>query len=156
MKFAFLPHYFKKIGVTCFFSMLVFIMAVSIITVCRSLDSLPDDGSFLVSFRTGMELGEELMTANHWIKQVSSILLLLSMAFYMLAKEKVDDEYMDAMRWESLRMALIISTGITILSVPAEIDLKAKSILLVLFIGYLVIFQIKKKQFDKEEHEIES
>ncbi len=146
MKFAFLPNYFKKIGVCCFFAMLAFVTIVSIVTVYQSLDSLPRNGDIITSFNRGMEMGENLLETNYWIAQLSGILLLLSVAFYMLAKEKVDDEYMDAMRWESLRLALIISIGITMLSILVSVDLRAKNILLILFVVYLIVFQIKKSK----------
>ncbi len=143
MKFAFLPHYFKKIGLACFFGSLIFVVVTSIIVTLQALKSIPPD-EMVNSFRMGMELGEEFVSSNYWVIQIGGILILLSMAFYMLAKEKVDDEYMDVMRWESLRLSVLVSIAVTILCILFHVMLTAKSILFIQFITYLIAFKVKK------------
>jgi hypothetical protein len=147
MKFAFLPHYFKKIGVVCFFAMLAFVMTVSVAVALRAPETTTGLGdSFLEGYRMGRELSRDVAGANYWMIQTSHALLLLSIAFYMLAKEKVDDEYMDAIRWESLRLAVLLCIGLTLAAVLMRVELSAKNALLLLFLTYLVTFRIKKSR----------
>jgi len=147
MKFAFLPNYFKKVGIICFFAAFAVIIVSSIIISLNAISSLTEmNDGFLDSYRLGQELGRELVQTDYWIIQICGILFLLSIAFYMLAKEKVDDEYMDVIRWESLRLSIIICIGVTILFVILHRDLSAKSILFIQFISYLITFKIKKSQ----------
>jgi hypothetical protein len=148
MKFAFLPNYFKKIGIFGFFAVIAIIIISVTITMINamSLISGMEGESFSESYRLGQELGRSFVTANHWLSQLSSILLLLSIACYMLAKEKVDDEYMDVIRWESLRLSIIICIGVAILFVVLNWNMPAKSILFIQFVSYLITFKIKKSQ----------
>jgi hypothetical protein len=69
---------------------------------------------------------------------------MLSMAVYTLAKEKIDDEYMDVMRWESLRLSIIMSIVITIICILLSRKLSAKTILFIQFTAYLITFKVKK------------
>jgi hypothetical protein len=157
MKFAFLPNYFKKIGLIGFFAAFAVIIISSIVSIISSyqeiLANYPDfaDGSFADSYELGHTLGVEFMKANYWIAKLSSILLLLSIACYMLAKEKIDDEYIDAMRWDALRLSVIISIGITILFIVfTTYQMPARILLLIQFIAYLIIFKMKKSKKFKE------
>lgn len=148
MKFAFLPYYFKKIGIIGIFAFIAIIITTSIVTTIQAYagHGIPADGTFTDGFRLGFELGASMMLRNYWITQLCGILILVSIACYMLAKEKIDDEYMDAMRWESLRLALIISIGITIVCILLNVDLAAKPLLLLQFLSYLIVFKIKKSR----------
>jgi hypothetical protein len=106
---------------------------------------------FTDGYELGVEIAGRFMTANHWVLKLGSVLLLLAIACYMLAKEKIDDEYMDAMRWESLRLSVLISIGITLLLILCtSFQMPAKSLLLIQFIAYLIIFKIKKSRSFKE------
>ncbi len=149
MKFAFLPNYFKKIGIIGFCASFLVSIVAGTFAVLKALPSIETDaayhqGSFTSSFEMGQAIGQTFLTGNYWIIQVCSVLLLLSIAFYMLAKEKVDDEYMDVIRWESLRLSLIVSIGIAILAALIHWNITAKNILLLQFIVYLITFKIKK------------
>ncbi len=146
MKFAFLPYYFKKVGIVGIVAFVAIIIITSIVTLFQALGDLPEAGSVEESFRLGTELGQAMMLRHVWITQLSGTLILVSIACYMLSKEKIDDEYMDAMRWESLRQALIISIGITIACILLNIELKAKLLLLIQFITYLITFKVKKSR----------
>lgn len=155
MKFAFLPHYFKKIGLTGFFTFFAVIIVSSIVAVINSYQEFmanpyPID-DFSSGYALGYEMGTRFMMANYWITKLGGVLLLLSIVCYMLAKEKIDDEYMDAMRWESLRLSIIISTGITVLLIVfTSLQMSAKTLLLIQFIAYLIVFKIKKSIAFKE------
>ena len=148
MKFAFLPNYFKKIGIIGFFAFFAVIVVGTIIALIDSYHEIMlsrPHSSFIDSFELGREIGERFVMTNYWIPKLGGVLLLLSIACYMLAKEKIDDEYIDAMRWDSLRLSIIISIGLTILFIvftPWQIT--AKALLLIQFIAYLIIFKIKK------------
>ena len=155
MKFAFLPNYFKKIGLTCFFAAFAVIIVSTVVVTVGALSTINNiDGGFMAGYHLGQTLGQDLVQTNYWITQISSVLLLLSIAFYMLAKEKVDDEYMDAIRWEALRLSLIISIGVAILFVLTHWRLPAKSLLFIQFISYLITFKVKKSKTLNLESEI--
>ena len=152
MKFAFLPNYFKKIGLICFFAAFAVIIISTIVNMIDVVNSIENfDGGYMAGYRLGQALGQDIVETQYWIPLVSSILLLLSIAFYMLAKEKVDDEYMDAIRWESLRLSVIISIGIAILFASLHWGLPAKSLLFIQFVSYLITFKIKKSQTIENE-----
>ena len=154
MKFAFLPHYCKKISLIGFFAFFAVIIVSTIIAVINSYQEIMAihyGGGFVDGYELGHEIGERFIMNNHWLPKLGGILLLLSMACYMLAKEKIDDEYMDTMRWESLRLSIIISIGITILLIACtSIQMPAKILLFIQFITYLIIFKTKKSSSFKE------
>jgi hypothetical protein len=155
MKFAFLPHYFKKIGLIGFFACFAVIVVSTVIAFIGSYQEIiaahNNDANFSVGYELGHEIGEKFVMNNYWITKLGSVLLLLSIACYMLAKEKIDDEYIDAMRWESLRLSIIISIGITILLIVCTtFQMSAKILLFIQFITYLIIFKTKKSTSFKE------
>ncbi len=146
MKFAFLPNYFKKIGLVCFFAALGTLLSAGVFAVIQADISIHNIPSYSEAYQLGFETGKKLAYSHYWIGQIGNILLLLSMAFYMLAKEKVDDEYMDAIRWESLRLAVIVSIGVAILFIIPHWRLHSEDILLTQFLTYLITFKIKKNK----------
>ena len=154
MKFAFLPHYFKKVGLIGFFAFFAVIIVSTIMAVINSYQEIMaahSGGDFVDSYELGREIGEQFIMNNYWLPKLCSVLLLLSMACYMLAKEKIDDEYMNTMRWESLRLSIIISIGITILLIICTpFQMTAKILLFIQFITYLIIFKSKKSSSFKE------
>lgn len=145
MTFAFLPNYFKKIGLVCFALSIAVIVGATVYAMvyyaAEAGGELTGDASFEENYR----FGRAFAASNYWVVQVSSIPLLLSMAFYMLAKEKVDDEYMDAIRWESLRLAVIVGILTAVVFVIVGWQMPAKAILFIQFITYLITFKIKKR-----------
>ncbi|MDR0296176.1 MAG: hypothetical protein LBH91_08420 [Prevotellaceae bacterium] len=153
MKFAFLPNYFKKIGIIGFFA---FFAVIIVSTIMALIDSYQEimlsrpHGSFVDGLELGREIGERFVMTNYWIPKLGGVLLLLSIACYMLAKEKIDDEYIDAMRWDSLRLSIIICIGITILFIVfTPWQIAAKTLLFIQFVAYLIIFKIKKSRILK-------
>ncbi len=148
MKFAFLPHYFKKVGIAGLFVFIAIIVATSIIATIQALQhgTPPLGGGFTEGYQYGTEWGKATMLKNWWIVRLCSTLMLLSIACHMLAKEKIEDEYMDVIRWESLRLSLVISIGLTIAGILFSITMQAKLLLIIQYIIYLVIFKIKKSR----------
>lgn len=148
MKFAFLPNYFKKIGLVCFFASLAVAIVSTIVIIASSFHQLEasEISSQSEAFGLGYKMGTDFAMTHMWIPKLKGILLILSMAFYMLAKEKVDDEYMDAVRWQSLRLALIVALVASILAILVDINVRAHVILAILFIVYLITFKIKKSR----------
>ena len=145
MTFAFLPNYFKKIGIVCFFVSIAITITAATIATIEALSVFEQHDNYM-TFKLGYQMGQEFIYENMWIGQLSSVLLMLSMATYMLAKEKVDDEYMDAMRWESLRLSIIISIVIAVTCIILDWRILAKTILFIQFTAYLITFKIKKSQ----------
>lgn len=144
MTFAFLPNYFKKIGIACFFLSIAAIIIAAIVVTTGALYTYGQEGGHLSSYMLGYKIGQSFAQENSWIIQSCSILLMLSMVFYMLAKEKIDDEYMDAIRWESLRLSVILSIIATIMCILLSWKLQAKTILFLQFTTYLITFKVKK------------
>lgn len=157
MKFAFLPNYFKKVSLIGFFAFFAVMIITSIVIFINSYQEILNDysdfadSSLADAYELGRALGIKFMMANYWIAKLGGILLLLSAACYMLAKEKIDDEYMDAMRWDALRLSVIISIGITVLFIVfTTYQMPARILLLIQFIAYLIIFKMKKSKKFKE------
>lgn len=142
MTFAFLPNYFKKIGIICFLTAIAVTIIATAVTGTGVLSAYSHEDD--ISFISAYEMAQEFSQKNTWVTQLSSILLMLSMAIYMLAKEKIDDEYMDIMRWESLRLSIIISIVITVVCILFSWKLLAKTALFIQFTTYLVTFKVKK------------
>lgn len=143
MTFAFLPNYFKKIGIICFLTSIAIMVTATVVTSAEILSAYDQENDY-ISFSSTYEMAQEFSQNNIWITRISSILLMLSMAVYMLAKEKIDDEYMDVMRWESLRLSIIICIIIAIACILLSWQLLAKTILLIQFTAYLITFKVKK------------
>lgn len=144
MTFAFLPNYFKKIGIACFITAIGIIIIAAVMTALETESLYKSGEGYSNSYLLGYKIGFEFTQKNKWVIQTGSILLMLSITFYMLAKEKVDDEYLDAIRWESLRLSIIVSIIIIIIFTVLSWKLYAKPILLIQFITYLITFKIKK------------
>ena len=154
MKFAFLPNYFKKIGLIGFFVPIGIIAAFFLFTIICSIFALHGilyDVAYQVGYLIGYTIGSlEVCQKCGWgfvvvmIIRWCQVFYILAIACYMLAKEKIEDEYIDAIRWESLRLSIIISVGLTVLCILFNINITAKLLLFIQFLTYLIIFKIKK------------
>jgi len=141
MKFAFLPNQFKKIGLWCFFgSVVVLIIASIIYDFTPYLALTPESSSFEVGFARGLYLASSHM----WFTKIFTLLFMLGMGFYMLAKETLEDDYLDTLRWESVKLSILICLGLSILCVLIGHELSAKVLFFVLFTSYLIAFKVKK------------
>ena len=141
MKFAFLPNQFKKIGLWCFFgSVVVLIIASIIYDFTPNLALTPESSSFEAGFALGLYVGSSHM----WFTKIFTLLLMLGMGFYMLAKEKLEDDYLDILRWDSVKLSILICIVLSIFSVLIGYELPAYVLLLVLFTSYLITFKVKK------------
>ena len=145
MKFAFLPNYFKKISLWCFFGSLAIFLTVIIINLLEVNEGRPSDIS---AYQLGLIVGASFRDAHIWLAKICTLLLMLCMAFYMLAKEKIEDDFLDVLRWESIRLSIIICLVLNILCVLSGIVLTAVGLLLVLFISYLITFNVKQVEPD--------
>ena len=150
MKSAFLPNYFKRIGILCFFIAVAGILTMSALhfkdMYAAHSAEIEASQDLSLAFQLGKTEGQKMAEENALITRACSILLLLGIAFYMMAKEKIDDEYMDVIRWESFRLALLLSIAFTLVCVALGITPLAKILLFVQFFGYLIVFKIKKSQ----------
>jgi hypothetical protein len=143
MNFAFLPNYFKKIGIWCFFgSFAIF----PLLTFTNLLQIDQESTLGLSAFKYGELIGTMAVDTHFWYGRLCVMLFLLGMAFHILAKEKIEDDYLDVLRWESVRLSIILCIGINILCVLFNYDFPAKTQLIILFISYLIAFSVKKNE----------
>ncbi|MCL1974375.1 MAG: hypothetical protein FWG54_06130 [Bacteroidetes bacterium] len=158
MKFSILPNSFKKIGIALFFVAIAAILGLSIYAnwdIVRQLDISEtqyfDLDAFSAGTAIGTAFGNSFKGYNDQLLsfKLCSFLLLLGIACYMLAKEKVEDELMDALRWESIRLSILICLGITFLYTLIGWIIPGRTLLFVLFFCYLITFQVKKSNIIK-------
>ena len=138
MKFAFLPNQFKKIGLWCFFGSMVIMFIFFFIDYFGP--SAPKETGFQIGFARGVMVYHTYV----WFVKIFTLLLMLGMAFYMLAKEKLEDDYLDILRWDSVKLSILICIVLSIFSVLIGYELPAYVLLLVLFTSYLITFKVKK------------
>ena len=134
MKIQLLPNYFKWIGLVLFIG-----------------GGIPD---FLRGWADGYNnsTGEEIMAnplpISEQVQYITSILSLVGIIIYALSKEKIEDEFIKVLRWESLSTAFLITTGIVLVNVILKgrndvID--ADFLLEIQLILFLLIFYFKKR-----------
>jgi len=141
MKLVFLPNYFKRIGLWSFFCSLMFFPILTITNLVKINNENTID---LNSFQFGEMIGSMVVDTHFWYGKLCVLLLLIGFAFYILAKDKIEDDYLDVLRWESVRLSILICIGLNFFGVLINHDLPAKTQLIVLFISYLITFFIKK------------
>ena len=148
MKFAFLPNYFKRVGLWCFFGSFVSLLVLLFIHFPVSFKGFTLDQS--VAYQTGVKIGTTLRSlifdTHWWLPKIFTLLHLFGIAFYMLAKEKKEDDYIDVLRWESIRLSITICLVLNILCILFGHVLSAIAMLFVLFISYLITFHVKQSE----------
>ena len=148
MKFAFLPNYFKRVGLWCFFGSFVSLLALLFIHFPESIKGLTLDqsGAYQAGQKFGTIISSLIFGAHWWLPKIFTLLHLFGIAFYMLAKEKKEDDYIDVLRWESIRLSITICLVLNILCILIGHILTAIAMLFVLFISYLITFHIKQSK----------
>ena len=144
MKIAFLPNYYKKIGIVTFFVAAGLILTMSLCSAPCLVNTSPHLSE--PAYAVGHFLGSSLAGQNDhlWPYKLCSLLLVLGVAFFMLSKEKIEDEYMDKIRWESVRLSILLSIGVALLFILIGSVITARTLLFIQFISYLIAFQVKK------------
>ena len=149
MKCAFLPHFFKKIGLACFFVAALVILTASLIST-QNLDQTSEANKSEYVNQSAYTFGHSVGRSfagyndNLWFFKLCSAFLVAGIAFYFLAKEKREDEYLVMIRWESIRLSILICIGILLLCILSEFVIRGRTLLFILFISYLITFKIKK------------
>ena len=146
MKTQILPNWFKKVG------LIIFIVGSiigggddfmrgwnSVDCNCETLEKTSQDNKGLITVFVGGE------GTTH----IFYVLSFIGMLIYMLAKEKVEDDYINKLRLESFQITSIITLIIAIL-LFAFSNSKYPNIQLDLFLAlffwfYLITFFIKKR-----------
>ena len=160
MKRIFLPNYFKKIGLACFFTAAAVLFIVSMyvsFTLYTPSDAALlgqfDSAAYNVGYALGSFFRSSIDGANDhlWLFRLCSALLVLGITLYMLAKEKIEDEYIDAIRWASIRLSTIISIGVALFYVLIGHVLPARTFLLILFFSYLISLKVRLSKPVKDQ-----
>lgn len=138
MKFQILPNWFKKIGLILF--------------VIFSFLGGGDDA--IRGFYDGLnglpynnEVGEFTRYFGATLMHTFDIMAIIGMIFYMMSKEKVEDDYINKLRLESFQLTALIGLFISLVMFFFYSQLKFyvdDFITMFLFI-YLIIFFIKKR-----------
>jgi len=137
MKMQILPNWYKKIGLILF--------------IISSIISGGDDfidgymTGYTHTFHQGSDIFKTYFGANtiHFFSIVSIVALLI----YMLAKEKVEDDYINKLRLESYQLASMVILIIIILlySFSESLKLNLDDFITSFMYFYLIIFFIKKR-----------
>lgn len=134
MKIQLLPNYFKWIGLLMFF-----------------VGGVP---SFMKGWNEGYSEGAGDTSANFpytFSEQtllISALIGLLGMIIYALSREKIEDEFIKILRWQSVTIAFVISIIIVIIDMLLHgtkdiIDGQYLTELQLLI--YLIVFYFKKR-----------
>jgi len=161
MKIKMLPNWCKKLGLVVF----ILSMVISLTYVenrgdfirgwndgrnqTRSKDKSSIDDSFSVSEIKTLKLKpllfEKMFGSNslHFIE----ILILLSMIVYMLAKEKVEDDYINKLRLESYQLTAVLAlvSSVVLYSFYGNLRLRLNLLISLFLLFYLITFTIKKR-----------
>ncbi|WP_298878937.1 hypothetical protein [uncultured Polaribacter sp.] len=144
MKIKMLPNWCKKLGVSLFFIGLI-IVFTSVSTresFCEGYNSANNK-----NFTQDLEpvFIEEWLgkSAIHYFEVIATLGLLI----YMMAKEKVEDDYINILRLESYQLTILIGLFITfiIYIISGNKSLKLDYYINLFMIFYLIIFAIKKR-----------
>ncbi len=137
MNIQILPNWSKKIGLIVFF----------ISSVISGGDDFIDGymTSYTKTFHQGSNIFKSYFGANtiHFF----SILSIVALLIYMLAKEKIEDDYINKLRLESYQLASMVILIITILlySFSESLKLTLDYFITSFMYFYLIIFFIKKR-----------
>lgn len=143
MKLQIFPNWCKKLGIAMF--------------IVFSFISGGDD--FINGFNDGLnglpynpKESESVIFLNYFntpILHLFSILSILGILIYMLSKEKIEDDYIGHLRFESFQLTAIIGLAISILLYSFSEDIKLSlDYFIYLFIWtYLITFFIKKRMY---------
>jgi len=133
MKIQLLPNYFKWIGLVLFF-----------------VGGVP---SFFEGYTDGRnDYGtnqiENPFPFSEQTILIAAIISLLGLIIYVLSKEKIEDEYLNKLRWESAIASFFISFVIVIINIViygTKDLIDAQFIMELQLLLYLIIFFFKKR-----------
>ncbi len=129
MKIKLLPNYFKWIGLVLFFAG----------GIPSFFDGYNDYGTNQI---------ENPYSFSDQVILIASIISLLGMIIYALSKEKIEDEYINILRWESATTSFFISFVIVIINIiiyGVKDLIDAQFIMELQLLLYLIIFFFKKR-----------
>nr|WP_321358686.1 hypothetical protein [uncultured Draconibacterium sp.] len=128
-----LPHYFKWIGIGILILSVVF--------------GFEDFYRGLIDGWRGEEAKDFVPIFPEFFTQISDYVLLLGLLFYILAKNKTEDEFAQKIRYESAFIVLVITILILIFVniVNPNFEIKPGIFLFLEMLGYLFIRLIKRK-----------
>lgn len=148
-----LPHYFKWIGIILFFA--------------GFLVNSIDDGrkSFMEGYtETQTEYIEGSVEYDFQpvlpekMMHISDFTMLIGLLFYILSKNKKEDEFMQKLRYESAFIVLALSILIILIVYIVDKDIRIEPSFLIStqMIFYLIIRSVKKKIILWEDYEEQS
>ncbi|GET34977.1 hypothetical protein PbJCM13498_38400 [Prolixibacter bellariivorans] len=148
---TYLPYYFRRIGIA-------FVFVAVVLSTIANIDAAVS--GFQRGYRNGHNVLEhsyvEGKSANHQIisAELKKTLTWVSLSFsfagfllYMFSKEKVEDEFIERLRYMSLAKSLLITWLITsaLLIIHGELQLEGFYILQFQLFLYVVIYNYYKK-----------
>jgi len=133
MKIQLLPNYFKWIGLTLFLG-----------------GAIPN---FMRGFTEGYnEYGADQMVNTLPFSEqtylIAGIISLLGMIVYALSKEKIEDEFLKVLRWQSVTIAFVVSIVIVIVDMllhGTKDIIDGQFLTELQLLSYLIVFAFKKR-----------
>ena len=147
-----LPHYFKWIGITIFFTGLII--------------SAIDDGrqGFINGWNDAIDDPSERIETEFnpvfpkRISHIADYMSLFGLLFYILSKNKIEDEFIQKLRYESAFFVFTLSILILLIIYAFNDDFKVSpsDFLSLQMIAYLIVRSVKRKVILFEDYEEQS
>lgn len=146
MKYQLLPHYFKFIGLALYL-------------IAMLPDGIP---SFIQGFNSGLEgyegptmyVLDDRMLFGIFIPKSLIVLFntisIIGIIIYALSKDKVFDEFMQKLRFESIQIVFFLSVLVILLMyiINPDIRFDAYNLLQIQLIAFLIIHKFRKVKFE--------
>lgn len=144
MNIQILPNWCKKLGIAVFLIGLVGLFVAFAI----SLGNAEVTGE---AYQSGYNTGKQLraLLLGDFLVGISTgriiaLLTLLGMMIYLLAKEKVEDEYIARLRLEAYQLTLLLVVSFVFVVFFLGANMTALLMLYLFFSCYLLVFSLKK------------
>ncbi len=134
MKIQLLPNYFKWIG-------LVMVIGGGIPSFIKGWNEGYSAGAGDSSANFPYDFSEQTLL-------ITALISLMGMIVYALSKEKIEDEFIKILRWQSVTIAFVISIAIVIIDVllhGTKDIIDGQFLTELQLIIYLIVFAVKKR-----------
>ena len=144
---TYLPYYCKKIGI-------VFVLIAIVLSIVGDIND--EVAGFVEGFNATTEIEAEMLKSPGELipKKTGMLLIQISLFFsfsgfllYMLSKEKVEDEFVQQLRYLSLAKSLLFTWIIVAILILIDGDIKPEGLYILQFqlFAYVVIYNYYKK-----------
>jgi hypothetical protein len=147
MNIKMLSNKYKRIGLILFIS--GFIVSATSVSARQSFLEGYNNGAGISNNIPNIEAIFIEKYFGEYIIHIFDVLMLLGLIIYMLSKEKIEDDYINALRLESFQLTSLLTLTSAIILYIFSANLKLS---LDVFIGlflwvYLITFAIKKRLY---------